>query len=899
MSEANRASDHPPPQTADPQRDFRALFEATSDAVLVIDLQSGHILEASPGAVEILERPADRLREMTVWDLASPEDRDTIHALIEVTANEGRVDREVGLHFPSPTGELVPSRARVKAIRRGPGPEALILIQDLTALTDAQQRLEDAETRHRAVFETASDPIFLIGPDGVFLDGNPAAARAQGLSPEELVGKHMRDLFPEPIADRQLRSIMHIFETARPMHDQEALTHTVEGPRWFNTSLAPVKGPEGKVRYVVGMARDITDRKKAEEALREAVQEKSLILSSVSEHVLYRSPDMEIIWGNRAAAESLGLEPHELVGRSCYDAWHGRKGICPGCPVKKALDAGRPATGEITTPDGRVWYVSGYPVFGANGHVAGAVEVTHDITDRKRAEEALRESEQRYRAVVESQTELVTRFRPDGTVTFVNEANCRYFGLTREEFTSGPLRRLLFPEDYERLMEALASLTPSNPTFQIEHRIRRGDEIRWTQWTNQAFFDEEGRVVEYQGVGRDITERKQLEERLREAQKMEAVGQLAGGIAHDFNNLMTGVLCQVDLLKRYAGSGSPAAAAADAIEGAAQRAAHRTSQLLGFARRGKLQNVPVDLGTLIGEVINLVDTGKDAIVKPKRIEAEQPVVMGDPEQLEQVILNLALNARDAMPDGGEMAFEIRRVEVDDDHARNRPDARPGRYVRLTVSDTGCGIEPDHLGRIFEPFFTTKAHGQGTGMGLATVYGIVRNHGGWIEVDSEPGRGSEFRLYLPPAEGSRSAEPGEPVAAGPAAGQQPRAPDAPAARILVVDDEGIVRRALDRMLRDAGYEVVTASDGPEAVAWYGENPGGIDLAIIDMRMPEMDGRECFQALRRINAEVRAIFSTGFEVEAVVRAALEDGMVGFVRKPFKLHELTEAVAAALQR
>ncbi len=909
MSDAADDTARLPSGPEGPHRDYRVLWEATSDAVLIINLESGRILEASPGAAQVFERPADQLRKMTIWDLAAPEDHETICRLVERTAAEGHVDREVHLHYPHPSGELVFARARVKAFRQGAGPEAFVLIQDLTDVTDVQQRLEEAETRYRTIFETAADAIFLVGPDGVFLGANPAAARAQGLAPDELAGKHMRDLFPPEIADRQLRGVMRVFETGRPLFRAENITHTVDGPRWFNTSLVPVTDSGGTVQYVVGLARD--------------------------------------------------------------------------------------------------------------------------VTDSKEAEDALRESEARYRAVVESQTELVTRFRPDGTVTFVNEANCRYFGLTREEFTGKTFKRLLFPEDYQRLVAALQSLTPEKPTFSIEHRIRRGDEIRWTQWTNRAIFDEDGRVVEYQGVGRDITERRQaeqayralversiqgivlyqdyrivfanrafaemlgrsidellalsasevmdlthpadrdrihgyhrdrladrpapsrseyrmlrkdgstlhvaaaasmseyrgrpavqvfyvditerrqLEEQLREAQKMEAVGQLAGGIAHDFNNLMTGILCQVDLLARHAEPGSPVAAAAEAIEGAAQRAAHRTKQLLGFARRGKLQNVPVDLAELVEEVISLVHTDQDGIAKPTHVHADRPRVMGDPEQLEQVLLNLALNARDAMPEGGEMAFDVRLVDVDGDEARRHPDARPGRYVRLAVSDTGCGIGPDVIGRIFEPFFTTKEQGRGTGMGLATVYGIVRNHAGWVEVDSEPGRGSEFRIYLPPADESAPAWPAlhdlarrRPTATARPRGRRPSAgaakvPSAPLARVLVVDDEEIVRRVVDRMLRDAGYEVVIASNGTEAVAWYHQHAGEVDLAIIDMRMPRMDGRECFRELRRINPEVRAIFSTGFEVEGIARAAIEDGMVGFVRKPFHLRELTEAVSAALGR
>ncbi len=619
---------HPTPLPLDPD-EARLLFEAAGDAVLLVDLASGRILTANPESENVLDRPAAVLETTSFWDLIEPADHQALSDLVRRTEQSGQADLDTVLQYRHPDGRTIPSRARITVVATGAEGRALVLIRDLTQTEEARKRLQEAEGRYQAVFEAAWDPLFLVDADGLFLAANGAAARAMGREVGNLVGRRMHEIFPAEVADRQVAAVRRALGTGSPLEGAESVVPTASGPRWYNTSLTPVEGVEGGPACVLGIARD--------------------------------------------------------------------------------------------------------------------------VTGRRAAEEALRESEARYRAVVESQTEFVTRFRPDGTVTFVNEANCRYFGLSPEQYTSGTFRRLLFPEDYDRLMESLASLTPDRPTFTAEHRIKRGPEVRWTQWTNRAFFDDEGRVVEYQGVGRDITERKRLEERLLEARKMEAVGQLAGGIAHDFNNLVTGILCHLELLKEALDPDAPGRDSVGVIDAAARRASHLTNQLLGFARRGKRESVPFDLADVVDEVIALAGRSFDPGIAVHRSgHGAAPRVLGDPDQIEQVVLNLALNARDAMPEGGTLTFAFKSFICNELTSRDRPECRPGRYVVLVVSDTGGGIDPEVRPHVFEPFFTTKGRGKGTGMGLAMVYGIVRNHGGWVEVESESGCGAEFRVYLPAA-----------------------------------------------------------------------------------------------------------------------------------------------------
>jgi PAS domain S-box-containing protein len=385
-------------------------------------------------------------------------------------------------------------------------------------------------------------------------------------------------------------------------------------------------------------------------------------------------------------------------------------------------------------------------------------------------------------------------------------------------------------------------------------------------------------------------EKVKLEVQLRQSQKMEAIGRLAGGVAHDFNNLLTGILGYANLLKEKSDPGDNIFQAAEMIERAAGRAAQLTGQLLGFARKGKHQNVPVDLTGTIHEVIGLLKHTIDKnIVIRQRLRAHPASVLGDPGQMQQVILNLAVNARDAMPLGGELCFETDLVELDSSYCRTYAGATPGQYYMVSITDTGCGIPLEIQDRIFEPFFTTKEPGKGTGMGLAMVYGIVKNHGGSIRVHSEVRQGTTFKVYLPvPAESPDSQVISQEIALAPGIG-----------RILVVDDEEMVRTVTKEMLSSLGYQVVTVSDGQEAVEYYRGFGTEIDLVIIDMIMPKLGGRDCFRALKAINPSVKAILATGYDRNGAAQEILNAGMLGFVQKPYQMSQLSEVIANVLRK
>jgi len=529
-------------------------------------------------------------------------------------------------------------------------------------------------------------------------------------------------------------------------------------------------------------------------------------------------------------------------------------------------------------------------------------ELGREITERKKTETALLQSQEMYELLSKNVSDVIWTTDVTLALDYISPSVKHLRGYTAEEARQQPMDQILTTESFASILPAIAEAlerveagevdpAPSY-TLELDMVCRDGSTIR-TETTASVLLNSERDVIGFLGVTRDIECRKQAEEdkltlelQLRQSQKMEAIGTLAGGIAHDFNNLLTGILGYANLLKLQTDEESSTYEAADVIETAAQRASDLTKQLLGFARQGKLQNASVDLHTMITESVALLRRTIDKSINiALRMDAESSEVMGDPSQLQLVMLNLAVNARDAMADGGDLTIDTATIEVD---RRAHPDLEPGRYVRLRVSDTGAGIPEEVCERIFEPFFTTKAQGQGTGMGLATVYGIVKNHDGTVAVESKAGAGTTFEVLLPIA--STTAEfdvvaSMEPVVHG-------------RGKILVVEDEEVVRKLASEILGWLGYDTVMVCDGVEAVEYYDGHNDDIDLALIDLNMPRMGGRECYQRMKQINPDLRAVLSTGYSRDGAAQEILDDGVQGFVQKPFQASQLSEAIALAMK-
>ncbi|MBN1553837.1 MAG: response regulator [Phycisphaerae bacterium] len=382
-------------------------------------------------------------------------------------------------------------------------------------------------------------------------------------------------------------------------------------------------------------------------------------------------------------------------------------------------------------------------------------------------------------------------------------------------------------------------------------------------------------------------ESRQLQEQLHHTRKMEAIGQLAGGIAHDFNNLLTAIHGNAELIRLDSGSSPSLLESADQILKASQRMGDLTQQLLAFGRKGKLQTVPVDMHEAITETIKLLSHSIDRRIEiTQDLRAAYPTVMGDPSQLKNALLNLAINARDAMRQGGRLTFSTRIAHLTEERAlRGMETIPPGHYLELSVRDTGVGMDEDTLERIFEPFFTTKKMGEGTGLGLAGVYGCMKNHKGFVDVQSAPGEGSTFRLFLPTAESPLG------VYASEAQGSK-------AKHILVVDDEDMVRNYAVRALRTLGYRASFCADGEEAVRFYQDNYRRIDLVLLDLIMPRMGGLETFREMKAINPDIRAVLISGYSDHHVIDQLRSEGVLGFVNKPFEIENLKQDLKEYLE-
>jgi PAS domain S-box-containing protein len=505
---------------------------------------------------------------------------------------------------------------------------------------------------------------------------------------------------------------------------------------------------------------------------------------------------------------------------------------------------------------------------------------------QRQAQEALLESEAHFRHLFENMTTGVAVYEPvdggrDFTILDLNQAGARYAKVCREEIL-GRLVTEIFPglEEMGLLACFRETLASGEPTFLPVREYRDGRTTMWAE--NRVFRLPSGRIV---AMFDDRTEQRQLEGRLLHMQKMDAIGQLAGGVAHDFNNQLTGVLGYAELLIRRLEDPN-LKRLAENIATAARRSADLTRKLLAFSRQGQFQCVSVDLHRLIAETVEMLLHSIDKRIRlVQQLEAPLAVVMGDPSQLQNALLNLAVNARDAMPEGGVLTFTSAHLDLTSTEAQGLGEELvPGAYVEIRIEDTGCGMPPAVREHIFEPFFTTKEAGKGTGMGLASVYGTVQQHQGAIAVTSQIGVGTAFRILLPLTE---APSPGEARSSGRRSDQGQRR------CILVVDDEDLIRELVKTVLEDAGNEVLAVGNGHLAVDIYRQHWQRIDLVVLDVVMPELDGVEAFLAMQAINPAIRAVMASGFSINDRLQGILADGRQAFIQKPYDLERLLALV------
>jgi two-component system cell cycle sensor histidine kinase/response regulator CckA len=508
-----------------------------------------------------------------------------------------------------------------------------------------------------------------------------------------------------------------------------------------------------------------------------------------------------------------------------------------------------------------------------------------DVTERVRAEEALRESEARYRDLFENATDLIATTDLEGRLTGANHAFMTTLDYTREELIGRPLVDLVPPEWHESLSQAASVKLGAGGATVYEHELLARDGSRVQVEVASRLIEEDGRPVGVEAICRNISERKLLEEQLRQALRLEAIGRLAGGVAHDFNNLLTVISGYTEALLR-ASDGSEREL--NEIASAAQRAAKLTRQLLAFSRQQVLQPRLLEMNEVVEDIVPMLTRliGEDVELSTA-LDPKLAPVLADSSQLEQVLVNLVVNARDAMPEGGKLVIQTANVELDARYAAEHPDATAGAHAMLSVSDNGIGMDVETASHIFEPFYTTKPVGSGTGLGLATVYGIVKQSGGTIWVYSEPGTGTTFKVYLPAAEGIVFRHEDRGPATAPIGTET----------ILIAEDEEVLRDLTTLMLEDRGYTVIAAETPQHALDVVEQASEQIDLLLTDLVMPHMGGIELAARLRDQNPNLRVLFMSGYAGEALTQNGRLENGAGFIEKPFSSSELAQRVRAIL--
>lgn len=656
----------------------------------------------------------------------------------------------------------------------------------------------------------------------------------------------------------------------------------------------------GAVIFIYGflMIRNrIVEREKAEFKLRRAHEQLDATISALPDLMLEFDSDGRIVSFNTPDESILYVEPKVFLGKTIEDV------LPPEAGMKFSESLERAAKGELVygviysldMPDKVRWYeLSAARVENRDNAYHNIICLIRDVTLWIEAEHNLKESENKYRALVENIPYVTWITDNQRRISYVSPNVENVLGFTAKQICENSLEYMynrIHPDDKDKLKADWNKLFSYGENVDSEFRIRNRDD-EWILLSNRAVnvYLEKGIYYAY-CIFSDITEQRAIENRLKQSEKLEAIGQLAGGLAHDFNNQLGGIIGFADLLmdrgiedpfiKEYSGK----------IINCAQHVANLTGQLLSFARLGNYFSVPVDLHTIIDEVISMLSHSIDKKIAIKKgFNAPVSCVKGDPSQLQSAILNIAINARDAMPDGGVLEFTTDVVYLDEEYCSTHEyEVIPGEFVQVSIADTGIGIDDKIRKHIFEPFFTTKEFGKGTGMGLAAVYGTVKSHKGAIYVYSEIDNGTVFKLSFPLEKD-----------------KQPDYTDKESdieitkgeGRIMLVDDEEIIIELGKRVLSNLGYEVLVCRNGPEAIEVYRKNRESINLAIIDIVMPKMNGGEVLRKLKEINPEIKAIMSSGYSENGCARIAGSEGALGFIQKPYRIAEMSRMISKVMK-
>ncbi len=872
-------------RAADALEMFRTLVDRVNDSIEVIDPETGRFLDINEKACTDLGYTREEMLSLRVVDIDPTQDKESFKARKEKLWDTGALMVESTNRRKD--GTTFPVEANMKWVWLDRD-YIVAVVRDITE----RKKTEESLQMMRFSVDRAGDSVFWISRAGRILYANDSACASRGYALEELLGMAIFDLDP----DYQPGVWDPHFEDLKQRGSMTLETrHCAKDGRIFpvevNANYVHLGGEEFNFCFL----RDITERKKTEAALRESEFQFADLVNNIDGIVWEADAQtFKMNFVSFQAQRILGYPASDWTSSVTFWQDHLHPAdrdtaikYCASC-----VQRGETHDFEyrMIAADGReVWVHDFVSVVMENGIPVTLRGVIVDVTDRKNAEAELRKREDRFRLLIENASDIVTVINTEGIIRFQSPSVTRILGYQPEEMVNRSAFDFLHPDDLSRVTSALknAFANPGLPVS-VEYRKHHSDGTwRYLQSVGRSIAGEspEGFLILN---SRDISETRKLEEQFRQSQKMEAIGQLAGGVAHDLNNILTVVHMQLDMLKH----GDPLTPIqADSvldIEKASRRAADLTRQLLMFSRRQAAMKHDLDLNAVVTNITKMLQRILGEDVAMHISYAPQPLpVHADSGMLDQILLNLAVNSRDAMPVGGKIVIETSVAEFDEFAATQKQYARIGRFACLSVSDTGKGIPPEILPRIFEPFFTTKDIGKGTGLGLATVFGIVQQHNGWINAYSEVGKGTTFRMYLPlQKEAEEVVAETTFVAKG---GDE---------TILLVEDEQSLRVLVRNVLTRLGYRVLEATTGLTAVEVWKEHRDDIKLLLTDLVMPDgMTGKQLAEVLVQENPDLKVIYTSGYSRDIAGQGfILQDG-VNFLSKPFQAAKLAQAVRNSL--
>lgn len=894
------------------ERHYRSLYELSPDIIYRLDGE-GRIILISP-AVRRLGYDPEELIGRPFLEIVHPEDRSKSRELfverrvgdrrtknLEVrllTKQRGVQDYEIKCvnvalsargHWDVPDSDIDAPEKRFICTQG--------IANDITMRKQAYADLQKKEEYYRALIENSLDVVFIVDEKGYITYASPSVKRILGYEREELIGRGAAEIIPREERKRAFHDFSQailskgavIPNTFRVLH-KDGTERILEG---YGKNMLENPVVSGFIMNV----RDITERVKAEELFRKEKHLNETMVQSLPTFFVAIDGKGKTLMMNRAMLDALGYDAGEVAGKDYLSSFVPAADRAGLEKIFASLVRGQLSTinvNRVMTKGGKVLIVEwhGVPIYKDNGEFDFFFGLGIDITERRQAEDALRHSEELNAKLLAAIPDFVVRTDMEGRIEFVNDAGLRISGYAREEVIGANMFSFLAPEQREKAWQDYLAMLQGDMTPNEYQFIMKDGKVSLFEVNGDILRDEGGAPYGLVFVCRNVTERRQeeeerrrLESQLLQARKMEAVGTLAGGIAHDFNNLLMGIQGYVSLMLLGINADHPHHRRLRAIEEQVQSGADLTRQLLGFARGGRYEVRPTDLNELVAKNVSMFGRTKKEILIHEQYQQEIWPVEVDRGQIDQVLLNLFVNAWQAMPGGGDLYLSTENVYLDASYVTPFK-IKFGRYVKVSVTDTGIGMDEQTRQRIFDPFFTTKGMGRGTGLGLASAYGIVKGHGGFINVYSEKEHGTTFNIYLPVSEGK--VDKGEAPVPAIRRGSE---------TILIVDDETTVIEVTRDMLAGMGYRVLTAQSGAEAIDVYLAQGEAIDLTILDMVMPGMGGGQLYERLKEIDPGIRAILSSGYSMNGMAKSIMDKGVRYFLQKPFRMEELSDKIREAL--